>query len=131
MLPGNAYHVFEFRHTSWFDDKVFDLLRKNNIGFCIYDMPDFNTPVIATSDIAYIRFHGSYQLYSSYYSDKELDIWAKKINKLESETVFAYFNNDAEGFAIRNALTLKNLLNTQRWKLDGVGIYCINLNYCI
>jgi uncharacterized protein YecE (DUF72 family) len=87
---------------------------KNNIGFCIYDMPDFSTPIIATSDIAYIRFHGSRQLYSSCYSDMELDTWAERINKLESRSVFAYFNNDAEGFAISNAMTLNNMLKTQR-----------------
>jgi uncharacterized protein YecE (DUF72 family) len=110
MLPSNVRHVFEFRHTSWFDDKVFDLLRRYNISFCIYDMPDFNTPVMATSDLAYIRFHGSRQLYGSCYSEKELEGWAKKITELESRVVFAYFNNDAEGFAIRNAMTLKNLL---------------------
>jgi uncharacterized protein YecE (DUF72 family) len=113
MLPKDAHHVFEFRHTSWFDDKVFDLLHKNNIGFCIYDMPGFKTPVIATSDIAYIRFHGSHQLYGSCYSDKELEVWARKIAELESRVVFVYFNNDAEGFAIKNALTLKNLLKVQ------------------
>jgi uncharacterized protein YecE (DUF72 family) len=110
MLPGNTRHVFEFRHTSWFDDKVFDLLRRYNISFCIYDMPDFNTPVMATSDLAYIRFHGSRQLYGGCYSEKELEGWAKKITELESRVVFAYFNNDAEGFAIRNAMTLRNLL---------------------
>jgi len=110
MLPNNACHVFEFRHTSWFDDKVFDLLRRYNISFCIYDMPDFNTPVIATSELAYIRFHGSHQLYGGCYSNNELEGWAEKITQLESRVVFAYFNNDAEGFAIRNALMLKNLL---------------------
>jgi uncharacterized protein YecE (DUF72 family) len=110
ILPGDVRHVFEFRHTSWFDDGVFDLLRRYNISFCIYDMPDFNTPVIATSDIAYIRFHGRIHLYGGCYSDGELGGWARKIKELGSKAVFAYFNNDAEGFAIKNALTLGNLL---------------------
>jgi uncharacterized protein YecE (DUF72 family) len=109
ILPRDVRHVFEFRHTSWFDKKVFDLLRRYNIGFCIYDMPDLKTPIIATSDLDYIRFHGSHQLYGGCYSDKELDSWAKKIAELETKVVFAYFNNDAEGFAIKNALTLKNI----------------------
>ena len=110
MLYKNACHVFEFRHASWFDDKVFNLLRRYNIGFCIYDMPGFSTPVMATSDLAYIRFHGSRQLYGGCYSEKELEGWAKKITELGAGVVYAYFNNDAEGFAIRNALTLRNLL---------------------
>ena len=114
ILPEDTSHVIEFRHPSWFDDRVFDLLRRNNIGFCIYDMPDCNTPVIATSDTAYLRFHGSHQLYASCYSDKELVGWAKKIPELGAGMVFAYFNNDAEGFAIRNAMTLENLLKVKR-----------------
>lgn len=113
MLPNDVYHVFEFRHDSWFDDKVYSLLRKYRVGLCMYDMPGFSTPLMATSDIAYIRFHGSYQLYGSCYSEKELEVWARKITGLGSKVVFAYFNNDAEGFAIRNALTLKNLLEAQ------------------
>jgi uncharacterized protein YecE (DUF72 family) len=66
--------------------------------------------VVTTSDFSYIRFHGSHWLYSSCYSDEELESWAQNIKKLGVSTVYVYFNNDAEGFAIRNALKLKNLL---------------------
>ncbi len=110
MLPKDTGHVFEFRHNSWFDDGVFKLLRHYNAGFCIYDMPGFSTPVIATSDFAYIRFHGSQWLYGGSYSDEELEGWTQKIVELGVKVVYAYFNNDAEGFAIKNALTLKRLL---------------------
>ena len=110
ILPEDAHHVFEFRHNSWFDDRVFDLLRRYHVGFCIYDMPGFSTPVMATSDFAYIRFHGSRSLYGGCYSDKELEGWAQKIIELGVRVVYAYFNNDAEGFAIKNALMLKHFL---------------------
>jgi uncharacterized protein YecE (DUF72 family) len=110
MLPGDVCHVFEFRHDSWFDDDIFNLLRRYNAGFCIYDMPGFNTPVVATSDFAYIRFHGSRWLYGGCYSDKELKDWARRIKELDVRVVYAYFNNDIEGFATRNALTFKHLL---------------------
>ena len=110
LLPNDAYHVFEFRHNSWFDDKVFNLLRKYKVGLCMYDMPGFSTPVMATSDIAYIRFHRSQQLYGGCYSDKELEVWAKIFTKLDVKTIFAYFNNDIEGFAIKNALSFMHLL---------------------
>jgi uncharacterized protein YecE (DUF72 family) len=109
-LPDNAYHVFEFRDDSWFDRKVFGLLRKYKAGFCVYDMPGLRTPVVATCDIAYIRFHGSQQLYGGCYTGKELKEWAKKLTDFKVKLVFAYFNNDAQGFAVRNALTLKSLL---------------------
>jgi uncharacterized protein YecE (DUF72 family) len=110
ILPGDVLHVFEFRHNSWFDDRVFNLLRRYNVGFCIYDMPGFRTPVVTTSNFSYIRFHGSRWLYSSCYSEEELESWAQKFKELGASKVYAYFNNDVEGFATRNALKLKNLL---------------------
>ena len=110
MLPEDASHVFEFRHKSWFDDRIFNLLRRYNAGFCIYDMPGFSTPLVATSDFGYMRFHGSQRLYSGCYSDEELEDWARKITGLRLGVVYAYFNNDAEGFAVRNALTFRHLL---------------------
>jgi len=109
-LPENSCNVFEFRDNSWFDSEIFELLRHYNAGFCIYDMPDLTTPVIATSDFAYVRFHGSRQLYSSCYSEKELEDWALQIKGLGVSNVYAYFNNDAEGFATSNALMLRHLL---------------------
>jgi uncharacterized protein YecE (DUF72 family) len=110
ILPRDVLHVFEFRHNSWFDDRIFNLLHRYHVGFCIYDMPGFSTPVVTTSHFCYIRFHGSPWLYSSCYSDEELESWAQKIKELGASTVYAYFNNDAEGFATGNALKLKNLL---------------------
>lgn len=110
MLTRDACHVFEFRHNSWFDGGVYDILRCYNAGLCIYDMPGFSTPIIATSDFAYVRFHGSQRLYGGCYSDEELEDWIHKIMKLKVKAVYVYFNNDAEGFAIRNALRFKELL---------------------
>jgi len=112
ILPKDLSHVFEFRHESWLDKGVFDLLRKYNAGFCIYDMPDFTTPLEATADFIYVRFHGSAWLYGGSYSDEELSRWAKDISKLarSKKAVYIYFNNDAEAFAVQNAMTLERML---------------------
>jgi len=112
-LPQEYRHVFEFRHESWLTDSLFQILRRHNAGLCVFDMPGFTCPLVATSDIAYIRFHGSEALYSSCYSDKELAQWAKKIAHLgeKVEAVYVYFNNDAEAFAVKNALTLIEFIN--------------------
>jgi len=75
-LPQKAQHVIEFRHESWIEGAVFDILRRHNTGVCVFDMPGFSCPMVATSDFAYIRFHGSEGLYSSFYSDEELSQWA-------------------------------------------------------
>jgi uncharacterized protein YecE (DUF72 family) len=112
ILPHHYRHVFEFRHKSWFDDGVFNILNEYNAGFCVFDMPDFTCPAVATADFAYVRFHGSTGLYWSCYSDKELSDWAKKIKELSKNlgAVYIYFNNDAGAYAVNNAKTLGRLL---------------------
>jgi len=81
-LPQGMKHVIEFRHQSWLEEEVFEILRKYNTGLCIFDMPSFTCPLVATADFAYIRFHGSSGLYSSCYSDEELANWAKGLASL-------------------------------------------------
>jgi len=114
LLPKGLRHVIEFRHQSWLDEEVFDILRRHNIGFCVFDMPGLPCPLLATADFAYIRFHGSTGLYFSRYSDEELEEWARSISVLAKylDTVYIYFNNDAEGFAIKNAQTMAERLQS-------------------
>jgi len=114
-LPQKYHHVFEFRHESWIDDSVFHILQQYNAGLCVFDMPGFTCPLVATSDFAYIRFHGSESLYSSCYSDEELSQWAQRIAHLgrDLKAIYIYFNNDAEAFAVENAVTLKDFLTQE------------------
>ncbi len=111
-LPRGMKHVIEFRHQSWVDDGVFQILGKHNVGLCVFDMPSLNCPLVATADFAYVRFHGSRKLYSSCYSDQELSDWARRLADLggKLEEIYIYFNNDAEAFAVKNALTLGEYL---------------------
>ena len=111
-LPRGFRHVIEFRHQSWLVEEVFEILRKYNAGLCVFDMPSFTSPLLATADFAYIRFHGSEGLYSSSYSDEELADWAKKIADLAKslDAVYIYFNNDVAGFALKNAMTIRDYL---------------------
>jgi uncharacterized protein YecE (DUF72 family) len=115
LLPKDINHAIEFRHESWIDDQVFDILRHHNVGLCVFDMPGFRCPLVTTADFAYLRFHGSSGLYSSCYSDGELEGWARRIKKVAKglDAVYIYFNNDAEGFAIKNAITLKEKLTNR------------------
>jgi len=115
-LPREIRHVFEFRHHSWLEEKVFEILHRYNVGLCVFDMPSLSCPLVATADFAYIRFHGSGVLYSSCYSDKELTDWAEKLADFAPnlEAVYIYFNNDIEGFAVRNAKTLRGYLQARK-----------------
>ncbi|GAJ17384.1 unnamed protein product, partial [marine sediment metagenome] len=89
-----------------------EILGKYNAGLCIFDMPSLTCPLVTTADFAYIRFHGATGLYFSCYSDEELADWAKKLANLAAnlKEVYIYFNNDAEAFAIRNAITIRGYL---------------------
>ncbi|GAI06030.1 unnamed protein product [marine sediment metagenome] len=79
-------------------------------------MPSLTCPPVATADFAYVRFHGSSGLYSSCYSDEELADWARKIANLAAnlKAVYIFFNNDIEGFAVRNAETLRSYLQARK-----------------
>jgi uncharacterized protein YecE (DUF72 family) len=125
-LPPKYQHVIEFRHESWIDEAVFDILRAHNVGLCVFDMPGFSCPLVVTSDFAYVRFHGSQGLYSSCYSEEELSQWAQRIAGLGKtvRTSYIYFNNDAEAFAVKNAMTLRNLLQSLRSKSQIPGAKC-------
>jgi len=113
LLPSHYSYAFEFRHGSWLQEGVYELLRSKNIALAITDSPNWPTSFEVTASFAFIRLHGGRILYASKYSDAELSKWAKIIKDLLSRdlAVFVYFNNDAYGYAVQNALELKHLLS--------------------
>jgi uncharacterized protein YecE (DUF72 family) len=116
---GRVRHAFEFRHESWFCEGVYNLLRTRNHALCIAHSPDWPMAEIATADFVYLRFHGGELLYGSNYSGEELDGWAAKIRAWIKRgiDVYAYFNNDARGFAAKNALFLRELVVSGKKRL--------------
>ncbi len=105
-------NTFEFRHQSWITKDVQKLLGRYGYSFCQADWPDFNRELPLTSDFVYIRRHGHGGRYNSCYSDEELREDAKRIKGYlkKGMDVYVYFNNDAFGYAPKNAQTLKELL---------------------
>ena len=97
--------MFEFRYESWYCEDTFKLLREYGVGFCIHDMPGKESPRAVTADIIYIRFHGS----TGSYSKSALQGWARWLKERAKEVrgIYAYFNNDINGHAIKNAKTLR------------------------
>jgi uncharacterized protein YecE (DUF72 family) len=106
--PGR--HCFEFRHPSWFVDDVYAILREHGVALVIGDRPevkDFQAYVF-TTDWTFVRFHYGSRGRRGNYSESELKEWARRFAQWRRDVdVFAYFNNDWEGFAVRNALRLK------------------------
>jgi len=109
LMPKNWRVAFEFRNPTWLNVKIYELLKKFNAAIVFHDFPGWPTTEEITADFVYLRFHGSKQLYASNYSNKELEKWAEKMRQWGKEgiDVYAYFNNDAMGYAIKNAKTLE------------------------
>jgi uncharacterized protein YecE (DUF72 family) len=108
---GGVRCAFEFRHKSWFDDKIYKLLKGHNIAWVIADSSRYPRADVVTSDFVYIRMHGPGALFSSKYSKEQLKNLAQKIKKwLKTCDIFVYFNNDFHGFAIENAKELLSFL---------------------
>ncbi len=104
-------NVIEFRHTSWWQKEVFDLLKKHNIIFSGVSFPG-NLPedlIINHSEILYYRLHGKPVLYKSEYTKDFMDALAEKI-KNTTQTSFIFFNNTWGIAAIKNSLYLKSIL---------------------
>ena len=78
--------------------------------FSSVSAPRLPDDLVKTADAIYVRFHGAKQWYRHDYSDAELFAWARKLQASRAKEVWAYFNNDFGGCAVRNAQTLKRLV---------------------
>ncbi|VAX34454.1 hypothetical protein MNBD_NITROSPIRAE03-1016, partial [hydrothermal vent metagenome] len=105
-------HAFEFRHPDWIVPEVTALLKEEGHAFCMADWPEFINELPATADFVYIRRHGHGGRYDSCYSARELRKDAGRIKGYLKQglDVYMYFNNDAFGYAPKNAVELKELL---------------------
>ena len=113
-VPGWMRPVVEFRHPSWNDDAVFRILEQHRAAYCVMSGAGLDCVLRATTDFVYVRLHGpdAGSLYAGSYSDDELGWWAERIREWQDSgrQVYAYFNNDGSGHAVRNALTLRGML---------------------
>ena len=109
LPPGR--HCFEFRDDSWFVDEVYELLRAHGVALVIGDTPRREYPHVLTADWTFLRFHHGKRGRNGNYSERELEEWARRIEGWAAEhEVFAYFNNDWNGYAVRNGLWLRRRL---------------------
>lgn len=110
-LPKHHRYAFEFRNASWNVQEIYDLLASYRVGYCIYDLAGFQSPLKVTTDLVYVRLHGPGGKYQGSYSEDALAEWACRIRKWrrEQRDVYIYFDNDQAGYAAHNALRLKEL----------------------
>jgi len=106
QLNPRFRNAVEFRHKSWWRQPVYRQFQKHGLIFCSISSPRLPDELIQTSDILYIRFHGRTRWYRYDYTNEELAEWSEKIRASGAGQAWIYFNNDREGFAIKNARTL-------------------------
>lgn len=111
-LPAEGRFAFEFRHPSWFDEEVYQFLRKRNLALIFSDTPRYPYIEEVTADFIYLRLHGHEKLYASKYTDVQLKEYAKKVKNWQKiRAVYVFFDNDFSGYAVENAQELLKLLN--------------------
>jgi uncharacterized protein YecE (DUF72 family) len=110
-LPKSRLHVIEFREQSWLIEQVFRLMERYGVVHCIHDLGTLQVPLRLTAAASYIRFHGG-RSHSGAYEQSALEQWARRIQEWgrAAVSVYAYFNNDVGGHAVKDAAALKAML---------------------
>lgn len=104
--PRRRRWAVEFRDPSWLCEAVFRVLRDSNAALCVHDQID-DHPRDPTADWVYLRFHGAGN--GGCYSHQYLTARSQEMRRhlADGRDVYAYFNNDAEGYAVRDAARLR------------------------
>ncbi|HMK98213.1 MAG TPA: DUF72 domain-containing protein [Acidimicrobiales bacterium] len=111
---GGARWAVEFRDPSWLDEPTYEVLRDNGAALCCHDLVEGH-PWLLTARWAYVRFHGpqgSAAKYAGEYGVARLRPPAEVIRAWLEQgcDVYAYFNNDVGGAAVRDATSMAGLL---------------------
>jgi uncharacterized protein YecE (DUF72 family) len=92
LLPPDCRAAFEFRHQSWFDSEILDLLRAHRAVLCIAEAEnDLVIPFESTADWGYLR------LRRPDYGDPELKTWGERIRQQKWNDAFIFFKHEEEG----------------------------------
>jgi uncharacterized protein YecE (DUF72 family) len=115
-FPAGTRVAVEPRHASWFSDDLRSLLTAHDAALCLADRRGPVTPQWQTADWTYLRFHGGRSSPRPCYSANALGTWATRIRESGGTTpdAFAYFNNDHQGCALRDAAWLAGFLVRER-----------------
>src|ERR1700730_8656927 len=106
-LPSAMRSAFEFRHESWFDEEILDLLKSNKAALCIADMENLATPKIATTGWGYLR------LRREDYAKIDIERWAEFVREQKERwsDVFIYFKHEEAGIGPKLAKQMVELLD--------------------
>ncbi len=105
LCPDGHRFTFEFRHPSWYEPPILDLLREHDVALCLSDHANAPSPWEVTASFVYIRGHGPSGWYWGSYGDETLRKWADDIGRWREEgrAVYCYFDNDIKSAAPMDA----------------------------
>ena len=103
VLPTGKRIAFEFRHASWQDQEVYDLLRSRAAILCVTDTDEGDTPFVATADCGYVR------LRRTHYDDDDLRAWTARIAAVPLARTYVYFMHEDDALGTRFAQRLNEL----------------------
>ncbi|HHB12414.1 MAG TPA: DUF72 domain-containing protein [Chromatiales bacterium] len=111
LLPEDLATAFEFRDPRWHTAETVDLLAAYGAAFCVYHAGEERSPLWITAPFAYVRMHGPLGWYQGEYGRDGLAWLTRWLQEVRPrvERAYVFFNNDAVGWAIRDALALRAL----------------------
>jgi len=111
-----VWNAFEFRSATWVNEEVSQMCKNRGVALCMADWPGFLDNLPVTAGFVYLRRHGEEGSYASSYSHEALEGDARRIRGYLADglDVFAYFNNDAHGYAPANASELMGMLEKEK-----------------
>src|SRR5579863_9382149 len=100
-LDGRVRGAFEFRNRSWFNDRVFEILRNNKAALCIAESEKLASPIESTAPHVYLR------LRKETYDDAELEVWAARIRALarDADEIYIFFKHESAAPDLASRLT--------------------------
>jgi uncharacterized protein YecE (DUF72 family) len=115
LLSSSRRWAIEFRHPSWHTKEVYELLTESGAALCIPVGGGLDPDRVTTAPFTYLRMHRGREPAGGF-TDHELASWARQIRALRSagKEAYVYFNNDWDGYAVRDALKLGALLDDDR-----------------
>jgi uncharacterized protein YecE (DUF72 family) len=107
--------AFEFRHKSWFDDEIFELLKARNVALCIADTDTITTPTKITTDYGYLR------LRREDYQKIDIERWANFVRQRSRDwkDVFVYFKHEESGIGPKLAAEMMKILGVSKKEVEG------------
>jgi uncharacterized protein YecE (DUF72 family) len=116
LVPRGQRTAVEFRHPTWNVEKTYEVLARHGAAYCVMSGAGLPCVLRATANLVYVRLHGPdhQHMYAGSYPEADLRWWAGRIGEWQSQgrDVFAYFNNDGHGHAVRNARRLRELVQS-------------------